>query len=177
MIKYMMLFLLSLSPLFSNAADIDELKRSGQIEIKNWLSLEGKIAGVNEQIILYIEVATPGWFTGGTQIQPFEVANMIIPFQKLLSTNFTENIRGQTWSRQRWEIRLFPQVSGTYLLPSIGVSVRISTGDGKSTSGVLYTSPLEMTAALPSVSWTRPRTGFPHRPFQLNRVGSFHISH
>ncbi|MCV5803009.1 BatD family protein, partial [Escherichia coli] len=81
---------------------------------------------VNEQVILTIEVATPRWFTGGTRIGNIEIPNVIAKQRNQLATNFTEQKEGQTWSRQRWEVTLYPQASGDFVIPPVAVGVQVS---------------------------------------------------
>ncbi len=140
------------------AQDIQDLQRSHNVEIKAWV---GKAAtdgenrtppsfSVNEQVILNIEVATPRWFTGGTQIGTVEIPDVIAKQRNQLATNFTERKDGQTWSRQRWEVTLYPQTSGEFVIPPVAVGVRVSAPDGVNVSGTLYTQPIKFTASLPS---------------------------
>lgn len=151
-----MTMMFSLSPVVF-ALDIYQLEKEKQIEISSWLDIDSKqqkTAVINQQVIMYIEVATPRWFTGGTDIKPFSIDNLVIPPRNMLATNFTENIQGVTWSRQRWEVRLFPQISGKYVIPPIAVQVQISAehNDGKTENvrGVLFTQPLAFSAQNPS---------------------------
>ncbi|MGB1321994.1 MAG: hypothetical protein ACPG5L_13770, partial [Vibrio gallaecicus] len=89
-IRVLVYFALSFASVSSYGADIGQLLKSGDVEIKAWLSDSSLVSkdshvdkdneadldsinkkkssanfAVNEQIILYIEVATPRWFTGG----------------------------------------------------------------------------------------------------------------
>lgn len=150
------LILLSISSC-SFSATISELERSKDVALTAWIEhkKEGeeqkqKPFSVNEQVILYIEVSTPRWFTGGTRIGAIEVPNLIAKQRNQLATNFTERIGGVTWSKQRWEITLYPQASGQYVVPPIPVSVEVSAPDGSKVSGNLYTDALEFSARLPS---------------------------
>ncbi|MGP8306914.1 BatD family protein [Vibrio sp. YIC-376] len=140
------------------AQDIHDLQRSNDVEIKAWV---GKASSeeenrtppnfvVNEQVIVSIEVATPRWFTGGTRIGTVEIPDVIAKQRNQLATNFTERKGGQTWSRQRWEVTLYPQTSGDFVIPPVAVGVQVSDPDGKNVSGTLYTPPLNFTASLPS---------------------------
>ncbi len=81
---------------------------------------------VNEQIKLYIEVSTPTWFAGGTDIGYIDLPQAIVRQNNQLATNYTVREKGQTWSKQRWEIPLFPQQVGLFTLPSIPISVTVS---------------------------------------------------
>ncbi len=87
----------------ANAQDIQDLQRSDNVELLAWVGKQG--AGtdrkeapkfsVNEQVILYIEVATPRWFTGGTRIGSVEIPNVIAKQRNQLATNYTERKGGK----------------------------------------------------------------------------------
>ncbi|KHT62802.1 hypothetical protein RJ45_15605 [Photobacterium gaetbulicola] len=142
----------------SYAVTIADLQRSNDIEIKAWLaqnsddtsSKQMPSFSVNEQVILNIEVATPRWFTGGTRIESVEIPSVIAKQRNQLATNYTERKEGTTWSRQRWEITLYPVKSGSYSVPSLAVNVQVSAPDGSSVAGTLYTQPLAFNVSLPS---------------------------
>ncbi len=134
------------------------LKQENDVELLAWVGKPGVTSNnkevakfsVNEQVILYIDVATPRWFTRGTRIGSVEIPNVIAKQRNQLATNYTERKDGQTWSRQRWEITLYPQASGEYVVPPIAVSVEVSASDGSKMSGVLYTQPIKFEASMPS---------------------------
>ncbi|MET2968577.1 BatD family protein [Vibrio harveyi] len=142
----------------ANAQDIQDLQRSENVELLAWVGKQG--AGVdtkeapkfsvNEQVILYIEVATPRWFTGGTRIGSVEIPNVIAKQRNQLATNYTERKGGQTWSRQRWELTLYPQASGQFAIPPVAVGVQVSAPDGSKVAGTLYTQPIKFEASMPS---------------------------
>ncbi|HGY9587333.1 TPA: BatD family protein [Vibrio harveyi] len=142
----------------ANAQDIQDLQRSENVELLAWVGKQGAGAdtkeapkfSVNEQVILYIEVATPRWFTGGTRIGSVEIPNVIAKQRNQLATNYTERKGGQTWSRQRWEITLYPQASGQFVIPPVAVGVQVSAPDGSKVAGTLYTQPIKFEASMPS---------------------------
>ncbi|WP_047515543.1 BatD family protein [Vibrio harveyi] len=142
----------------ANAQDIQDLQRSDNVELLAWVGKQGAGAdtkeapkfSVNEQVILYIEVATPRWFTGGTRIDSVEIPNVIAKQRNQLATNYTERKGGQTWSRQRWEITLYPQASGQFVIPPVAVGVQVSAPDGSKVAGTLYTQPIKFEASMPS---------------------------
>ncbi|MFA0724720.1 hypothetical protein AB4574_26585, partial [Vibrio sp. 10N.222.49.E5] len=86
-----------------NAQDIQDLQRNNDVELLAWVGKQGTGAdtkdapkfSVNEQVILYIEVATPRWFTGGTRIDSVEIPNVIAKQRNQLATNYTERKGGQ----------------------------------------------------------------------------------
>ncbi|WP_255202966.1 BatD family protein [Vibrio natriegens] len=150
--------LMSLCTSLTFAQDIQDLQRSHNVEIKAWVgnapSDKEKNTqpnfSVNEQVILTIEVATQRWFTGGTRIGSVEIPDVIAKQRNQLATNFTERKGGQTWSRQRWEVTLYPQTSGDFVIPPIAVGVQVSAPDGNNVTGTLYTQPIQFSASLPS---------------------------
>ncbi len=139
---------------FAAELDIDQLQRNHDVEITAWIGKqEGSGAAqvsVNQQVILNIEVATPRWFTGGTRIGVIDVANLIAKQRNQLATNFTDRKGDQTWSRQRWEVTLYPQASGRFVIPPVPVWVKVSAPDGSNVAGTLYTPPLRFDATLPT---------------------------
>lgn len=142
---------------------INQLQREGGVEITSWLSKGDNVsepAAIREQVILYIEVSTPRWFTGGTRISGFGMPDLIVKQRNQLATNYTERKDGQTWSRQRWEITLYPQQSGEYRLPKVPVRVQVSAPDGSNVSGTLYTEPMSLFTYLPDASFTQDEAWF-----------------
>ncbi|MGR5065032.1 BatD family protein [Photobacterium sp. DNB22_13_2] len=148
----------------SYAVTMSDLQRSNDVEVKSWLAGSGSDPrtgsdtdqnqlpsfSVNQQVILYVEVATPRWFTGGTRIEAVEIPNVIAKQRNQLATNYTERKGGVTWSRQRWEITLYPVKSGTYSIPSLAVNVQVSAPGGANVSGTMYTKPMAFNVNLPS---------------------------
>ncbi len=143
---------------FVNAQNIHNQQRGNHVELLAWVGKQNTDAdnkevpefSVNEQVILYIEVATPRWFTRGTYIGSVEIPNVIAKQRNQLATNYTERRGDQTWSRQRWEITLYPQVSGEFVIPPIAIDVQVSASNGSKVSGRLYTSPVKFKASIPS---------------------------
>ena len=158
LVLFMLVLFISVS--FSARSHADEkLTKSDQVTIKSWLSDsgndhndDGKIPtySINQQVILYIEVVTPRWFTGGTRIAPIEIPNVVAKQRNPLATNFTERKNGITWTHQRWEVTLYPQSEGTFVIPPTAVKVQASREGGGNASGVLYTEPQRFNAITPS---------------------------
>lgn len=158
MIKLVLVALFSLMPSLSYAQDIHELQRNKGVSIQAWVGekpgsstqkLRPKFS-VNQQVILSIEVSTPRWFTGGTRIGSVDVPHLIAKQRNQLATNFTERKGGQTWSHQRWEVTLYPQTSGDFVIPPIAVNLQVSAADGAKVSGTLYTPLIKFQASIPS---------------------------
>ncbi|MEZ8224260.1 BatD family protein [Vibrio splendidus] len=145
-------------PAVAFAADIFDLQESGDVELIAWVGEKPKSGdkitqtkvSVNEQVILNIEVATPRWLTGGARIGSIEIPNVIAKQRNQLATNYTERVNGTTWSRQRWEVTLYPMTSGEFVIPTVPVRVQVSAPDGSNVGGTLYTQPIKFEASLPS---------------------------
>ena len=145
-------------PAVASAADIFDLQKSGDVELIAWVGEKPKSGdkitptkvSVNEQVILNIEVATPRWLTGGTRISSIEIPNVIAKQRNQLATNYTERVNGTTWSRQRWEVTLYPMTSGEFVIPTVPVRIQVSAPDGSNVGGTLYTQPIKFEASLPS---------------------------
>lgn len=158
LVIFMLVLLMTVS--FSSRSDAAEkLTKADQVTIKSWLS-DSKINqsgdkktptySINQQVILYIEVVTPRWFTGGTRIAPIEIPNVVAKQRNQLATNFTERRNGVTWTHQRWEVTLYPQSEGTFVIPPTAVKVQVSREGVGNVSGVLYTDPQRFSAITPS---------------------------
>lgn len=154
----MTLILSWFSPFVASAADIFDLQKSGDVELIAWVGEKPKSGdkitptkvSVNEQVILNIEVATPRWLTGGTRIGSIEIPNVIAKQRNQLATNYTERVNGTTWSRQRWEVTLYPMTSGEFVIPNVPVRIQVSAPDGSNVGGTLYTQSIKFEASLPS---------------------------
>ncbi|MDN2665592.1 BatD family protein [Vibrio sp. 14N.309.X.WAT.E.F5] len=154
----MVLLINTVFPTLASAADIYDLQKSGDVELIAWVGEKPKSGdkitpakvSVNEQVILNIEVATPRWLTGGTRIGSIEIPNVIAKQRNQLATNYTERVDGTTWSRQRWEVTLYPMTSGEFVIPTVPVRIQVSAPDGSNVGGTLYTQPIKFEASLPS---------------------------
>ncbi|CAK2056520.1 BatD family protein [Vibrio crassostreae] len=157
LVSMVLLFSAAFSAIAS-AADIYDLQRSGDVELVAWVGEKPKSGdkitpakvSVNEQVILTIEVATPRWLTGGTRIGSIEIPNVIAKQRNQLATNYTERVGGTTWSRQRWEVTLYPMTSGEFVISTVPVRIQVSAPDGSNVGGTLYTQPIKFEASLPS---------------------------
>ncbi|HIF9408428.1 TPA: BatD family protein [Photobacterium damselae] len=129
-------------------ADVSPVISDGGVELNAWLSesIDSDTSAYHyvphQQIILNIEVATPRWFTRGTQISQVDIPHVLVKKRSQLATNYTTRIEGQTWSRQRWEIALYPQEIGRYNIPPIAVGVQTATQNHQSLSEIIWTKPL-----------------------------------
>ncbi|WP_084621685.1 BatD family protein [Vibrio ezurae] len=129
------------------------------IQLKSWLQKPGDTANashtelqaqVNQPIILFVEVSTPRWFTAGTQLSLPEIANVIVQKPSQLAVNYAEKRAGSTWSVQLWEIHLYPQQEGHFVVPSLRVQAQVSVQSRDNVQSEMYTQPLKFNAQLPT---------------------------
>lgn len=128
------------------------------VKVKAWLgdkpdaNQDGpeKLWAPTEQILLQIEVSTNRWFTSGTQIKGIEIPNVLVKQRNTFAVNYTEQENGQTWSRQRWEIALYPQTSGDFTVPEATVITQVAGINGEKQPVTLTTPTLSFRVALPS---------------------------
>lgn len=128
-----------------------------QITLKSWLKDQPAEHGpyaVNQQITLYLELATNRWFTAGTRISQFELPGVMVKQRSEMATNFTQRQDGETWSHQRWELSLYPQQSGQFEIPAIAVRATVARPEGGSRQITLTTRPQRFAAALPDPALT-----------------------
>lgn len=169
----LLLSVLSLVLSFSSFAASGDLasasQRHPEIEIRSWLKTEGQSAhddsqtldvAQKQQVIMVIEVATPRWFTEGTQIELPEVSNAIVMQRNQFATNLTERRDGQTWAKQRWELNIYPITSGQVSIPPTKVDVAFSSSEGGSRYATLYAAPQSFTVHLPSAQLTQESDWF-----------------
>ncbi|MUK61740.1 hypothetical protein GNP81_14445 [Aliivibrio fischeri] len=132
---------------------------NNKITITSWLNSDKNkttTVAINQPVILTVDIATPRWFTDGTAIERISIPNIITQQRNLQATNYSLMDGEQTWSHQRWEIPLFPQKSGQFTVPSIGVKVTVSVKTGKSITGILFTQPHRFSAKRPTSQMTNP---------------------
>ena len=143
---------------------MQELINNNKITLTSWLSSDNTnldkkrptIIAINQPVILTIDIATPRWFTDGTVIETISVPNLIAQQRNLQATNYSQMEDEQTWSHQRWEIPLFAQQSGQFIVPSIGIKITVSVATGKNVQGVLFTSPHRFSVQRPTAKMTHP---------------------
>ena len=116
------------------------------VRVNQWIEPAQGIV-VRQQIDLYIEVATDGFFSGGTRIADFEVPGGIVLRREQFAVNSTRIEAGTTWAVQRWKIALYPQREGSMQVPSI--PVRVITGAAQQQSE-LVTRAIDFEARLPA---------------------------
>jgi hypothetical protein len=104
---------------------------------------------VGQAVSLNVEVIVPTWFKDSPKFPDIEIENALT-----LSTGDAVNAvvqsGGKTFSGQERQYLIFPQVAGTYTIPSITVPVSYARQDGKSSASSEPASPeLQFTAMQP----------------------------
>ncbi|MGB0936262.1 MAG: BatD family protein [Colwellia sp.] len=94
---------------------------------------------VGQPIILSIEVATNRWFSAGTRINAFKVADAVVLASSEIAINSSKRINSETWSTQTREITLYPTRQGEYQLPAIEVFISVNTEQYGIVEGTIFT--------------------------------------
>ncbi|GIC76217.1 hypothetical protein FMO003_32750 [Moritella sp. F3] len=145
------------------AMTVQDLLQQNKLQIKAWIepsseNLDGTLKSLDiigsefaprQQVDLYIQVKTDRWFAAGTYISPFSVDNSLVLQRNKLANNYAQREKGITWSIQEWQLTLYPQLSGEYIVPAIPVSVSIASAPGEKVTGHILTTPLSFNVALP----------------------------
>ncbi len=128
---------------------VEELQSSGRLEIKAGVQPETEIV-VGQKVVLFIELATDRWFSGGTRVSVPEVPGLVILQTEKFATNASELRAGQNWVIQRWSLDVFPQREGDFSVGPIAVTVSVSHEDAGVVSGDLESPPVSFTVTRPS---------------------------
>jgi hypothetical protein len=85
---------------------------------------------VGQAVPLNVEVIVPTWFTGAPRFPEIEVKNAVT-LSPEAAVNFVVQSAGKTYSAQGQRYLIFPQVKGTYTVPSARLEVTYALPDGK----------------------------------------------
>ncbi len=158
----LMLFVCSL--VFSGWSMADESEASVQVSARSWIgkreSKEVPVFAPTQQIILYVEVATNTWYTSGTQIASLEIPDVLVKQRNPFAINSSVRKQGQTWSTQLWEIVLYPQKSGEFVVPPVNVNVEVATQGSDKKQVTLQTKPVSFRIELPNAELDNSRRWF-----------------
>ncbi|MCP3699302.1 MAG: protein BatD [Aliivibrio sp.] len=140
----------SFATMASEQPQLQQLQAQGSVLVSAHLDGVQDVA-VDQQVIVTIELLTDTWFTKGTRIHRFEVDNALVLQRNSFANNSIEKIDGKTYSKQSWELVLYPLESGKYTIPSIVVDVSVK-GDNGNVSGQIITAPLHFSANQPDLA-------------------------
>ncbi|ENM5897783.1 BatD family protein [Vibrio mimicus] len=132
----------------------EEASSTVEVKLKTWLGDAPEktldVWAPTQQIVLHIEVSTNTWFTSGTQIKGIEMPDVLVKQRNTFAVNYTERENGQTWSKQRWEITLYPQKSGDFTVPAAQVITQVADKNNQKKAVTLETTPMPFHVTLPS---------------------------
>ncbi|WP_258006799.1 hypothetical protein [Vibrio diazotrophicus] len=151
--EFMRTMTLVLLLILSGVTFADE-SQSTQVTVKTWLGSkptdELQVFAPTQQIILNIEVSTNTWYTSGTKISSLEIPDVLVKRRNPFAVNSTQREKGQTWSRQLWEVVLYPQKSGDFIVPPVYLEVQVAGSNGNKQKVTLETTPQQFGVELPS---------------------------
>ncbi len=148
----------------TSGVQAEEMSSPVAVKIKAWLGESPEKQKTEwvptQQIPLYIEVSTNRWFTAGTKIKGIEIPDVLVKQWSTFAVNFTEQENGQTWSKQRWEMSLYPQKSGEFLVPATQVTVQVAGENNQKKNVMLETPSIPFRASLPSAELNNNKDWF-----------------
>ena len=151
--EFMRAMTLVLLLILSGVTFADE-SQSTQVTVKTWLGSkptdELQVFAPTQQIILNIEVSTNTWYTAGTKISSLEIPDVLVKRRNPFAVNSSQREKGQTWSRQLWEVVLYPQKSGDFIVPPVSLEVQVAGSNGDKQKVTLETTPQQFRVELPS---------------------------
>ncbi len=141
--------LLASVPRMVTAQDpLEDLVSAGRLSVSTSLS-PNTGAIVTQKVNLSIEIATDRWFAGGTAVGSLEVNNAIVLHRQKFALNSTRRLNGKTWAIQRWDLEIYPQSKGTYMVPPVEIGLTISGDSGSPVRGTVLSNPVSFTASVP----------------------------
>jgi hypothetical protein len=145
---YCLLALLASQATTGTASSVEELQGAGRLQVASSIN-PAKDLVPGQKIALTLQIATDGWFTGGTRISIPEVPGLVILQTEQFASNASENRDGVNWVVQRWTLDVFPQRAGDFTIPPIRVQVKVSAGESGAIEGNLYTLPTTFSTTVP----------------------------
>lgn len=134
----------------STAPTLQQLFENDRVRVRSWVQPKSNTV-VGQQLELNIEVASTGWFSGGTRVGRFELDDAIVLRRNKFAVNSSHREAGNTWSAQLWTITIYPQRSGAFTIPELDIHVSLADPENPTAaiSGILKTEVLKFTALLP----------------------------
>lgn len=125
-----------------------------QVTVHTWIGAEStnelQVFAPTEQVVLNIEVSTNTWFTAGTKISVLEIPDVLVKRRNPFAVNSTVREKGQTWSRQLWEVVLYPQKSGDFIVPPVSLDVQVAGKNGQKQRVTLETQAQKFRVEIPN---------------------------
>jgi hypothetical protein len=138
------------------AQTLQNLIREDQLRLRTWLEPTEDLV-VGQELRLIIEISTRRWFAGGTAIHPPEISNLVILRRNQFATNLSRREEGSTWVVQQWQLELYPQQEGRFLLPPVDLELAVNSAEHGIVRGHLETPAMEFFAEVPELLRTVER--------------------
>ncbi|MDA7949286.1 MAG: BatD family protein [Hyphomicrobiaceae bacterium] len=126
----------------------DEPVAGPDVTVRAYLEPDKEIY-VGQLVRLWVEITTSTWFSKAPRYPEFQLNGAIALMPEQLGVNFTDPDGGSTRTGQRQRYAIIPQREGTLEIPSLAITVSVSTEGKPSDPVTLQTKPLSMTAAMP----------------------------
>jgi len=127
---------------------LQALLQQEQLRMRSWLAPAQDIV-VGQEVQLIIEISTPRWFAGGTRIQIPEVANLVILRRNEFAVNSSRREDAATWVVQQWQLELYPQQEGDFVVPPIELELAVNVASAGIVRGSLQTDALGFRVTVP----------------------------
>jgi hypothetical protein len=135
--KYLLIKLIFINLLLASGlihASTGQLLANNELQIKTWISPDdGLVKG--QQILLQVEVSTTQNWQGNLAIEHVEMKDSIILQREKFAVNTVRNEQGKRWLVQVWSLVVYPQRSGSFVLPDFSINLGLIDADGKISRG------------------------------------------
>ena len=124
-------------------------ERSPTVILRTSLEPEGNLV-VGQQVQFHVDLLVDTWFTQAPQVPEIKIPGAITLLPPGTSVNFSERIRGKSYSGQRRSYYIFPQKTGEYQIPPLEISlVPAQPGKISAEKVTLSTPAQKLTTQLP----------------------------
>ena len=144
----LLLITMALTVIPAHADTVEELMADDRLRLSAWLEpQEGVVVG--QEVRMLIQVSTPRWFAGGTRIALPEIDGLVVLRRDEFATNLSRREAGVTWVIQQWQLELYPQRPGSFMVPPVALELAVNDADAGIVRGELKTPPLSLSATIP----------------------------
>ncbi|RKF20362.1 hypothetical protein DBZ36_07950 [Alginatibacterium sediminis] len=146
--KFILLLIMSLPFLSASALTISDLVNNESIIASSYVDIKDPIS-IGGEVTLTIDISTDTQFAQGTLIKHFDLPNAIVLKQGPFAINSVLHKNGKQYVNQLWQIPIYPQQGGDYVIPPIVIEVGVKHGD-EVISGKLLSETINFSAFVPS---------------------------
>lgn len=132
------------------ATSIADLVQQQEIIATSYVDANEPVS-IGSQVTLTIDISIPidATFSQGTIINHFEMPDAVVLAQGSFAVNSVSRINGKRYINQLWEIPIFPQATGEYVIPPIVINIGL-IHKNETITGKLLTTPLAFSTFIPS---------------------------